>query len=267
MDETEEAIFKIEENDEKLYDLDRVVDSKGMTLDKTVSNLENLKSMVATTNQRFTEKEETVVMLEHCSAPVERYRGNGEDETHFKLESFPETHSFNGTTFKCEQCPKSFRDSTALAVHVKIHTGEKLHKCGFCEKAFQTARGLSYHRKSTFDIQHTHTGEGPFKCKQCPKSFKDARTLVDHYRVHKEEKLYKCDLCSKAFLHSSSMYRHRRGHTEARLFKCEVCPKTFKDSSFLIDHVKTHMSEMGEKPYQCDQFLVLNDELEESHLD
>lgn len=48
---------------------------------------------------------------------------------------------------KCTDCDKSFRASSYLVNHQRIHTGEKPHECKVCQKRFRVQGDLKRHTK------------------------------------------------------------------------------------------------------------------------
>jgi len=49
---------------------------------------------------------------------------------------------------ECEECGKTLADPSSLYRHRKIHTGEKPHKCPFCEKRFIQRYNMKQHIKT-----------------------------------------------------------------------------------------------------------------------
>ncbi|XP_043942823.1 zinc finger protein 665-like [Protopterus annectens] len=143
--------------------------------------------------------------------------------------------------YKCGECNKCFPQRKKLAMHKRVHTGEKPYKCVVCSKHFTQSSNLSVHKR-------LHTGEKPFKCYECHWSFARRGNLLVHQRVHTGEKPYGCDECGKCFAQQNALIKHRRVHTGEKPYKCDECSKSFTQQNGLIKHHRVHT---GEKPYKC----------------
>nr|ADT65175.1 zinc finger protein-like protein [Meleagris gallopavo] len=138
-------------------------------------------------------------------------------------------------------CGKGFEDLSHLAVHQRIHTGDKPFKCPKCEKSFRSSSQLDYH-------QRIHSEDRPYKCPECEKGFRSSSNLLIHERIHTGERPFKCSECSKGFKRRSHLVIHQRVHTGERPYKCPECGKGYKTSSHLMTHQRIHT---GDRPYQC----------------
>lgn len=109
----------------------------------------------------------------------------------------------------------------------------KAHQCPICGKLFVSSSGVALH-------QRVHTGERPFPCQVCGKCFRQNTHLREHLRTHSGERPFRCEVCGKGFIQSMHLAEHRRTHTGERPHVCPQCGKAFKTFSNLRNHKKTH---------------------------
>ena len=143
--------------------------------------------------------------------------------------------------YLCKYCGKRCVCASALAVHLRTHSGEKPFGCKMCGKLFSRKSHLKVH-------QRVHSGEKPFICEVCDKSFSQMSNLRAHARVHTGERPFVCGFCEKSFAVSSSLKSHQRIHTGAHVGKahiCNICHRCFAWAGTLQKHKRLHEEGAG----------------------
>ncbi|XP_029298960.1 zinc finger and SCAN domain-containing protein 21-like [Cottoperca gobio] len=141
----------------------------------------------------------------HTKSPTGRNQLTKGCESHSPTSPNKETKRIS-KSYCCRFCGKEFSQSTHLATHTQIHTGEKLFACEVCGKEFRHGNSLTVHMR-------IHSEEKPYRCRICGKEFRHVGNLNVHTRIHTGEKPYTCTVCGKKFSRNNLMTKHMAVHT------------------------------------------------------
>ncbi|KAI8789012.1 hypothetical protein BgiBS90_009270 [Biomphalaria glabrata] len=84
-----------------------------------------------------------------------------------------------------------------------------------------------------------------FKCGECGEMFTSKPSLLDHVRIHTDDKPFECDICHKCFTERNLLSAHRKTHVPEKLLRCHMCSKAFVDKADLNHHMQSHPKRSG----------------------
>lgn len=186
----------------------------------------------------------------------ENRRVNSDDDDHQVIEDFgqqPETDSQHEEKkeklFTCnvDGCSKTFQRLTSFITHGKcVHSEDRPFTCDICSKSFKTSSNLNVHIKM-------HNNQRDHHCTNCPQSFFTSSHLKAHLNIHLNKIKYKCEVesCGKAFIHLSSFKKHKNFHQGIKSHQCKVCQRDFSQSCHLRAHLKIHTNERNHICEKC----------------
>jgi len=72
--------------------------------------------------------------------------------------------------------------------------------------------------------------------------------MLDHIRMHLNERIYVCENCPQVFLRKADCKRHALTHNPEKAFSCNSCTKSYARKDLLTRHSRTCESN-GENEY------------------
>ena len=178
------------------------------------------------------------------------------EHTSYCLKS--QLHDKKSSKFACPHCPKTYKSSSKLAIHLLAHSEELPFACPQCSFKTKTNDRLDRHiLKKHRDLirDEGSIATKMLQCPECPRMLDSNSKLIIHSRVHTGERPFACSECN----YKAKQKRHLRAHIKNihqkvtiekpnKTFRCLDCPYTFKKIGSLIEHTRTHT---GERPFQC----------------
>ncbi|KAF8517813.1 hypothetical protein JB92DRAFT_2148406 [Gautieria morchelliformis] len=79
----------------------------------------------------------------------------------------------------------------------------------------------------------------------CGKQLARKSHMIDHIRMHLDERVYACEYCPQTFLRKADCKRHTAAHNPENAFHCELCAKSFGRKDLLTRHKRKCESTFG----------------------
>ena len=134
----------------------------------------------------------------------------------------------------CGVCHERLPDGQALVNHLETHMEKNsTFKCDQCEKSFVHAKSLYVHKRN-------HSGVRPYTCQYCHKTFRHWHKHRVHVRIHTGERPYRCDVCGWGFPRNDECKRHMRTHVGQKAFHCVDCGVGCSTQVALMRHQELH---------------------------
>nr|CAD7596342.1 unnamed protein product [Timema genevievae] len=192
---------------------------------------EDLQSKILETIQKITTTNRTENVENQIGATGEENASPNQDGAKSATKKSRKRAQITG--WYCRQCDLKFDTDTGLIEH-KQENICTVHQCKYCKRQCQSEALLVEHERM-------HTNERPYMCEYCGKSFRTQSYLRTHLYSHSFDCQYVCPQCDKSFTNKSVYQYHCSKHTQGE-FLCDLCGKVLKHKASLQMHKKRHLN-------------------------
>lgn len=185
----------------------------------------------------------------------------------------------NKLNVSCDVCDLDFHSNADLTQHVTVVVHEKKPVktrrkksevlapffCQFCEKCYTRKYDMQKHillkhpdekdnievstRIKNAEILNKCKFDNFYRCEFCNSKFRRSQLLLNHRRIHTQEKSHICHICGKQFNSLSAAKRHiDQFHHKIKKIYCEFCDIRFDSITKKKEHMNIHTNN---RPFMC----------------
>ena len=192
--ENENRIKAFENNSKKIHDVIEEKDSKIISFEKQLYEMDNKMSQFVKNEDSVKSKQKKIIKCPLCDFEASSERGLKTHKTRIHtastlLNEFPK---------KCELCDVEVTSKSEFKRHVRTHSYKEANfQCNECDKVCESEFEMEVH------ISKSHSED--FDCVLCGFEAKD----LDNLRVHFVTcEIYRCGICEKKFTKLSDIKHH-----------------------------------------------------------
>ena len=233
----EEIVTKIEHNDNKLADIDIILENLKKEEGNIMHRLEKYETYIESKlNNIFKlleEKERKIVELEASVQVTRESLENLMTEKEIKSTTDVKKKKAPVSEFKCTVCDYVAKSSNGLRMHInrkhtKYDENETSFECENCGNKFDSAGDLKEHM-----IMHSYQ-KLQFKCDECNFWGPNEQTMKMHVKKNHSETI-SCGLCNFEANDIETLDTHT---FTCEMYKCNECKLTFLHLDKLRSHMK-----------------------------
>ena len=173
----------------------------------------------------------------------------------------------------CEQCGKSYSNSSSLYTHQQLKHGQNFYICTLCDKMVTARKKLQDHLRSVHSVLFIEViSRSIYVCPECKTTYNSSSTLNEHLVTeHGATQEHQCNECSMNLVSKNLLTAHlmechnfnplsmenstqveggKNIKIQSKQFQCDICKQFLKSKITLQNHIVQNHEKESHK-YRC----------------